>query len=250
MSYGHINYLPRIHNFKDAVELYNNTKGIRGRENIRPLKMNRRDPDTYQIEAVRLYGEIVAVQCWLYNTPVLIYTPDQLRINGYCSMTTNSFIDGIAPHWLRVWKQDGQQVFSIRGEGEFLAAGSDAVVVPVDEKYMPVSGKVEAAELDMVVLNRARAAEARKSVKDVVELARVTSKVDGYWKALMDTPDADKIDDPTLRQLRGILWAHRYRIQTLDQLKQHLYQAEYDYQQCYDHTPAEYGFIPKNWEMR
>lgn len=246
MSYGNPSYLPRIHNFNEAVSLYESIKGVRGRENIRPLKTNRRDPDTYKITAVRLEGEIVAVQCWLYDTPVLVYKKDELRINGYNSRTTNMFIDDIAPHWLRVCKRDGHQVFHVKHEGEFLA-GSTAVVVPVDENYYPIKGAVQAAELNSVVLNKTRASDARKSVKDVVELARVTSKVDGYWLGLINSNEG--IEDEVVARLRGILWAHRYRIQTFDDLKQHLYQAEYDDQGCYDHSPAEYGHIPNNWEM-
>lgn len=247
MSYGQISHLPRIFSFKDAVQLYESTKGVRGRENIRPLKTNRRDPDTYKITAVRLEGEIVAVQCWLYDTPVLVYKKDELRINGYNSRTTNMFIEGIAPHWLRAYQHNNQQVFNVKYEGEFLADSSNKLVVPVNETYQPIKGQVQAAKLNAVVLNRTRAIEARKSVKDVVELARVTSKVDGYWKGLIESNE--EINDPVLARLRGILWAHRYYINTLDDLKQRLYKAEYDAQECYDRTPAEYGTIPKAWEM-
>lgn len=248
MSYGNPSYLPRIHNFNEAVSLYESIKGVRGRENIRPLKTNRRDPDTYKITAeVDGGGNVRAVYCWLYNTPVLIYTPTELRVTAYNSMTTNKFIEGIAPHWLRAYQHNNQQVFNVKYEGEFLADSSNKLVVPVNETYQPIKGQVQAAKLNAVVLNRTRAIEARKSVKDVVELARVTSKVDGYWKGLINSNE--EINDPVLARLRGILWAHRYYINTLDDLKQRLYKAEYDMQECYDRTPAEYGTIPKAWEM-
>jgi hypothetical protein len=246
--FGHITDLPRFHNFQDAVEQYKNTKGVRGREHIKPLKTSRRSPDLYRIEAeVDGGGNVRAVACYLYRTAVLTYTPDRLIVYGFNSQTTNRFIDSIAPHWLRAYMRNNEQVFCIRSEGEFLADTNNKLVVHVDEKYMPVGGSVKAAKLNSVVLNKTRAAKARKSVKDVVELARVTSKMDGYWQGLVES--SEEITDHVLGRLRGILWARRYQVKTFERLKQHLYKAEYDYQECYDYAPAPYGVIPKTYEV-
>lgn len=264
--FGHITDLPRFHNFQDAVEQYKNTKGVRGRENIKPLKKSRRSPDLYRIEAeVDGGGNVRAVACYLYRTAVLTYTPDRLIVYGFNSQTTNRFIDSIAPHWLRAYMRNNEQVFCIRSEGEFLADTNNKLVVHVDEKYMPVG--VDAAKLNSIVLNKTRAAKARKSVKAVVRFAELTSKMDGYWQALFESDGP--CEDAAATQLRGILRIQRYRQQktyhgdtvhvlnnhgyymagALSALKQRIYKSEYDYQECYDYAPAPYGVIPKTYEV-
>lgn len=245
MAYSNLNDLPRFHTFQDAVEYHKNTKGIRGRTNIIPLKLNRRDPDTYRIEAeIDSGGNYRSVSCYLYRTPVLIYTPDRLIVTPYCSMTTNSFIDGIAPHWLRAYMRNGQK-FRVRGHGEFVAEYTGKLIVSVDGVYNPV--KVEADKLINVVLNRTRAAEARKSMKPLIDLARATSKLDGYWDNLRNC--TDKIEDPLLAHLHRLLQIWGVWRLTFDSLKQKIYIAEYDNQDCYDRAPAEYGVIPNRYEV-
>jgi hypothetical protein len=267
--FGHITDLPRLFNFKDAVERYNNTKGIRGRTHIKPLKNTRRDPDTYKITAKRDQdGEIQAIQCWLYNTPVLVYKKDMLVINAYSSMTTNQFIDSIAPHWLRANMRNNCQVFYVRDEGEFLAGSGGTVVVPVDGDYRPVKGGVVAAKLNTVVLNRTRAAASRKGCKGVVRLAEVTSKLDGYWEALTASNEISPDEDTAW--LKGLLKNGGYMVRErwngemmyygfgqygttraegiLPALKKYLYNAQYKHDDCYDKSPAPYGVIPKEWE--
>lgn len=259
--FGSIKGLPRFNNYQDAVNFYNETKPIRGRTHIIPLKLNRRDPDSYRIEMDR-HGVVI---CWLYRTPVLTYTPNQLIINAFSSMTTNQFINEISPYWLQAYMKDGQK-FMVRGEGEFLPMENGKVVINVDEKYEPVKGKVEAAELLKITLNKTRAAESRKQCKGVVELARVTSKIDGYWQALVESKDIAPDEDTAW--LKGILKNGKYRVhqgyrgechyfkygypkdsaaELLPRLKAFIYQRQYDHDECYDYSPAEYGVVPKMW---
>lgn len=257
--FGSITYLPRFHNYQDAVYHYNNTKGIRGRENIRPLKTNRRQPDNYRIE---MMGD--QVRCYLYRTPVLIYTPTQIIINTYNSRSTCDFINNISPYWLSASMQNGVQRFGIRGEGVFLGDLNDKLVIPVDANYQPKDGEVQAANLEAIVLNRTRASEARKTCKEVVALAVTTSKLDGYWYALRESTETP--DDGTMRWLKGILEVGNYRVSAskcvhygfagngvgsqeglIPALKQWLYKREYVNQGCYDYIPAEYGVIPNEY---
>ena len=257
--------LPRFNNFQDACEYYNNTKGIRGRTYIRPLKTNRRDPDNYSIDAVvDKDGEILAVACWLYRTPVLVYKPDSITVNLYESRTTNNFINEISPYWLSAYMRGGQKLY-VSAEGEFIGS---RIEIAVDDKYMPVKGGVSGQyAIEKIVLNRKRAAESRSVCKGVVELARITSKVDGYWRALVDSKDES--DDENLIWLRGWLRNAGYRCyegyrgryvhysngchsknsqeEVLPSLVKWLYNKQYDMDGCYDYEPAPYGVIPKNY---
>ena len=274
--YGSVTNLPRLHNFNDAVAYYTKTKGIRGREHLKPLKSTRRDPDSYKITVDRnADGSIREVNCWLYNTPVLVYTPTALLVNGYCSMTTNSFIESIAPYWLRAYMKNNSQVFYVSGEGVFLADTDGELVINVDENYKPIKGEVRAAKLTKITLNKSRAAQARKETKEVIALATLTSKIDGYWEAL--TRSDEIAPDEETAWLKGILKNGNYRInkyngwrngewceyeghtgfgqwgkysagELLAYLKQQLYTAQYRQHDCYDHTPSPYGVIPREWE--
>lgn len=260
--FGSIKGLPRFENYQEAVDFAQNTNGIRGRENIIPLKNTRRDPDSYRVE---MDGHGV-VSCYLYRTPVLQYFPDRLVVTAYPSLTTNQFINEIAPHWFRAWMQSGQK-FGIAGEGEFVAHENGKVVVEVDETYMPVKGGVKAAKLNAIILNKTRATESRKACKGVVALMTTTSKIDGYWQALVESKE--ETDDEDMVWLRGILKSGFYRVnegyrghyhyfnggyptetaeKLLPRVKTYLYQRQYDHDECYDYIPAEYGVIPKEYE--
>ena len=268
--------LPRLLDFNDAVEFYTNTNGIRGRENVIPLKRSRRSPDAYRISAVKdVEGNICSIECWLYRTPVLTYTPERLIIEGYCSQTTNAFINEIAPFWLGVRMQDSQQVFCVGSEGLFLSDIHGRLEIPVDANYTPIKGEVKAAQLLEVVLNRTRAAEARKECKSLIALATMTAKIDGYWEALVKSTDI--APDEETAWLKGVLKMGGYRIvdrytfmdgtggnrphhylfgqadlsatPLLQRLKSHVYNAQYNEQRCYDKTPAPYGVIPNRYEV-
>ena len=238
--FGHVTDLPRFENYHEALAYFEQTKGVRGRTHIKPLKTTRRSPDEYRIDVNPNGG----VECWLYRTPVLIYYPDRLVVNCYDSRTTCSFVDDVAPRWLWSQMRGGTQIVRVVGEGAFVG---NHVEVSVDGVYNPIAGQVSASKLNKVVLNKTRAAQARKAVKDVVELARVTSKLDGYWMALRCNDD--HIEDNAMWHLRRALQTWGAWAMTFETLKQKLYLMEYQAQQCYDYEPVPYGTIPKEWRV-
>lgn len=271
MSFGYVSDLPRLENYEQALTYFNQTKGVRGRTHIKPLKINRRDPDSYQIDVVKVGDAIVAVQCWLYNTPVLEYYKDRIVVNTWNSRTTCGFVDSIAPYWLQAgMRQDRMRLF-VRGEGQFMSDfhKNESVTIHVDNQYAPIKGGVKAGVFNEVVLNRTRAAAARKELKPIMELARATSKLDGYWLALRQT--SEEIEDETMCKLRALLDANGYSVregwngstvhsmghvwgmasqeQLLPTLKKRAYLYAYRANNCYDRAPAPYGVIPKNWEL-
>lgn len=93
MGYATIQRVPRaIRKYEEAKSIYDKTKPIRGRDNVRPLGA-RRDVDTYQ---VRMRDD--DVQFMLYKTPVVTYRPDdtiELFCDGWNSMSTRQFISHV-----------------------------------------------------------------------------------------------------------------------------------------------------------
>lgn len=171
MSFGRVLDMPRFENYNEAKKFFDETKGIRGRLHLKPLKSSRRDPDHYRIDINPLGG----IECWLYQTPVLIYYPDHLVVNTFDSRTTVGFVDDVAPRWMYSYQYQGTQIISVGGEGSFIGT---RIEVPVDKDYQPIKGQVRSAQLEKVTLNKKRAAESRKQCAEVIELARVTSKVE------------------------------------------------------------------------
>lgn len=266
MSFGYITDLPRFNTYAEALAFFNKTKGMRNREHIKPLKSSRRCPDDYRI-AKRLDG---GIECWLYRTPVLIYYPTHMVINTWDSRTTCSFVDNIAPSWLWAYMYKDTQIISVCGQMENGVSGSfvgPVVEVSVDSVYRPIQGGVKSSALEKIVLNKQRATESRKQCKDVIELARVTSKMDGYWNALRSS--TEPIEERAMEWLKNVLtmngyyaherwdgsithtgfgtWGCRTPEELLPKLKQRMYKMMYAEDGCYDYIPAEYGVVPKEW---
>lgn len=263
MSFGYVTDLPRFENYNQALAYFNKTKGMRGREHIKPLKTTRRCPDDYRIDKRQDGG----IECWLYKTPVLTFYPDSIVINTFDSRTTCSFVDSIAPSW--VWSNinQGTQVISVIGEGMFIGPRVEISVECVYGVYTPVKGSVKASKLEQVILNKQRATESRKQCKEVVELARVTSKIDGYWDALNSS--TEPVEDEAMQWLKNVLrigkyyqhqrwngsishtgfgsWGEQTAEGLLPRLKQRLYKMTYTEHDCYDYIPAPYGTLPKVW---
>ena len=105
MGYATVCNIPRIHNYKDAFNKWQSTKPIRGREpEIRPLG-ERRDCDTYSIRK-NVWTEVV--ECVLYKTPVVKFTPDNeilISFGQWASASTCQFITrlvvGVGAHQAR-----------------------------------------------------------------------------------------------------------------------------------------------------
>lgn len=268
MSFGRVLDMPRFENYNEALAYFTKTKGIRGRLHLKPLKSSRRDPDHYRIDINKDGG----IECWLYQTPVLTYYPDKLVVNTFDSRTTCAFVDDIAPRWLWSFIQGGTQIIGVCHQMGSGAAGyfiGNRIEVGVDKDYRPVKGGVRSAQLEKVVLNRTRAAQARKQCAEVLELARVTSKVDGYWAALKDSDEV--IEEQAMQWLKNILkiggyyqherwngsvvhagfnsWGEPSAELLLPRMKKHLYKAMYKNDGCYDYERAPYGVIPKEWRI-
>ncbi len=92
MGYATVCNIPRIHNYKDAFNKWQSTKPIRGREpEIRPLG-ERRDCDTYSIRK-NVWTDVI--ECVLYKTPVVKFTPDNeilISFGQWASASTCQFI--------------------------------------------------------------------------------------------------------------------------------------------------------------
>lgn len=100
MGYATVMNVPRIANYKEAYSWWNNVKPVRGRtENdpntpSRPLG-ERRDVDTYSIRK-NVWTE--AVECVLYQTPVVTFTPDdevKIKLGRWSSASTCQFISRV-----------------------------------------------------------------------------------------------------------------------------------------------------------
>ena len=268
MSFGRVSDMPRFENYDQALAYFTKTKGIRGRLHLKPLKSNRRDPDHYRIDVNPLGG----VECWLYQTPVLIYYPDKLVVNTFDSRTTVGFVDDVAPRWLWSFIQGGTQIIGVCRQMDSGAAGyfiGNRIEVGVDKDYQPIKGGVSASKLNKVVLNKTRAAQSRKQCKDVIELARVTSKIDGYWAALKENDETP--EEQAMQWLKNVLkiggyhrherwngsvvhtgfgsWGEATPEALLPRMKKHLFKAMYKNDGCYDYEPSPYGVVPKEWRV-
>ena len=161
MGYATVCNIPRIHNYKDAFNKWQSTKPIRGREpEIRPLG-ERRDCDTYSIRK-NVWTEVI--ECVLYTTPVVKFTPDNevlISFGQWASASTCQFITrlvvGVGAHQARgnVVLHFNKGVKAIVEQGEELALVQDP-----DGNWMP---KVKQTLYDYRV-NRKEANNVRKQV--------------------------------------------------------------------------------------
>jgi hypothetical protein len=85
--------VPRIKNYAEAIKKFNNIKPIKGRsDDKRPLG-ERRDVDTYSIRK-NVWTD--AIECVLYQTPVVTFTVDdevKIKFGRWSSASTCQFID-------------------------------------------------------------------------------------------------------------------------------------------------------------
>lgn len=103
-----------IDNYAEALAKWEGTKHIRGRAtDQRPL--GRRDyVDSFRI----LKQENGAIQCILYNTPVVTFTPeDNIVINtaGFNGGSTRKFIDEVSPHGIAAYVFDKTMCLTLYG---------------------------------------------------------------------------------------------------------------------------------------
>lgn len=161
MGYATVCNIPRIGNYKTAFNKWQSTKPIRGREpEIRPLG-ERRDCDTYSIRK-NVWTE--TIECVLYKTPVVKFTPDNeilVSFGQWASASTCQFITrlvvGVGAHQAR-----GNVVLHFnKGVKAIVEQGEELVLVQdTDGNWMP---KVKQTLYDYRV-NRKEANNVRKQV--------------------------------------------------------------------------------------
>lgn len=126
MGYQTVKNVPTLRDYNEAKQWWERTKPIRGRSNdLRPLA-ERRYADCYSI---RKDLDTNAIECVLYNTAVVTFTPDgevHVRNNGWATASTHMFIEETLGTGLSVRGQRGRSiitsggsVFSL-GQGEVL----------------------------------------------------------------------------------------------------------------------------------
>lgn len=95
MGYQTVKQVPTFTDYGHAHRWWDNTKPIRGRDNdLRPLA-ERRYADCYSI---RKNPENDAIECMLYQTPVVTFMPDgeiHIRNGGWATASTHMFIQEV-----------------------------------------------------------------------------------------------------------------------------------------------------------
>ena len=160
MGYATIMNVPYVGGYEQALAKWQSTKPIRGREpEIRPLGQ-RRDCDTYSIRK-NVWTE--AIECVLYNTPVIKFTPDNeviLNFGSWSSSSTCQFISGVL-HSVSASRKRNTVVLSFRdGTNAILEQGEELVLVSGERGW---TAKAKQTLYDYRV-NRKEANKVRKSV--------------------------------------------------------------------------------------
>lgn len=114
MGYQTVKQVPTFRDYQHAHQWWEQTKPIRGRSNdLRPLA-ERRYADCYSI---RKNAENQAIECVLYQTPVVTFMPDgevQVRNNGWATASTHMFMQEILGTGV-VRGQRGRSIIGIGG---------------------------------------------------------------------------------------------------------------------------------------
>jgi hypothetical protein len=135
MGYATVMRVPRIRDYKEALHKYNNTKRIRGREDVVPLG-ERRDCDTYSIRK-NVWTD--AMELVLYKTPVITFTQeDEVRIKfgQWSSASTCQFISRIL--YVAANRVKGEVVLHFNnGSKAIIADHEELVLVQVNGAWAP-----------------------------------------------------------------------------------------------------------------
>jgi len=123
MGYQTVKQVPTLRDYNEAKQWWERTKPIRGRDvDLRPLA-KRRYADCYSI---RKNSSNDAIECVLYQTPVVTFMPDgvvEVRNGGYVTASTHMFIEEVlAGTGIRVLGQRGKTI--VRVSGQALALGN------------------------------------------------------------------------------------------------------------------------------
>ena len=107
-----------IENYAEALKRYETTKHIRGRaEDQRPLGKRSK------IDSFRIFKEENGnIQCWLYRTPVVTFTPEDnivISLNQWISSSTCKFIGEVIYGGLSTYVFDGSICVKFSYGGEY-----------------------------------------------------------------------------------------------------------------------------------
>ena len=107
-----------IENYAEALKRYETTKHIRGRaEDQRPLGKRSK------IDSFRIFKEENGnIQCWLYRTPVVTFTPEDnivISLNQWISSSTCKFIGEVIYGGLYTYVFDGSICVKFSDGGEY-----------------------------------------------------------------------------------------------------------------------------------
>lgn len=134
MGYSTVMNVPKIADYNAAYKIWNNVKPMRGRVEggptntpTRPLGQ-RRDVDTYSIRK-NIWTE--AIECVLYQTPVVTFTADgevKIKFGQWSSASTCQFITrilyGISAHRVR-----GSVVLTFRGDNKAMVSDHEELIL-------------------------------------------------------------------------------------------------------------------------
>lgn len=128
MGYQTVRKVPTLFDYDHAHRWWNNTKPIRGRDNdLRPLA-ERRYADCYNI---RKNPHNDAIECVLYQTPVVTFMPDgeiHIRNGGWATTSTHMFINEILRGGMRDIRGMGGRTGGVLSSGQSFTLGRDEVL--------------------------------------------------------------------------------------------------------------------------
>jgi hypothetical protein len=186
--------LPYLNSYAQAVAHHDSVKPIRNRyPDIRPLGLRRRDEATIVKHADR-------VECWLYNTSVITFTPDDvvtLRTAGHDTALTASFIDEVLHRsGVHASQWDNSIIIWVVGDKEYRLF--DGLQIKLDiETHSPVvlNGQPDTYH----AVSRTRLNEVRGKYKPFIEYVTMMNKV-------CEKLDVDGVKEVGKRDCESFLW--------------------------------------------
>lgn len=183
-GFGSLHSVPYLRTYAEALDRYNQTKPIRGSNPpVRPL--GKRKNKHLRIEQT----EDGAIQCWLYQTPVITFHSDGRVVISpglYTTFFTCAFIENILPR-VSGRHRLGNMVLDIRGK-EYVIDEHKTLTLRRDKDNM--HWEVEQAEGAWVFgVNKAKANNVRARFKSFLTF------FDGFVKLNTQDVDATQFDD-------------------------------------------------------
>lgn len=161
-------HLPTLRNYEQALKHYESIKPIRGRRHeVRPIGDRRRDAQTiHKLEN----GDIAAR---LYQTNCVVYHQDgsiSINFGGWATMSTAEFIRSVSPF------NASSHGYVQTQKGWFRVSKDDAL------KILPDGTPVNPIQEHKTMVDKKKAAAARKKVQEFVKWRKVTKALGGRFK--------------------------------------------------------------------